>query len=213
MLVRLAFAVAAHLEPEILIVDEVLAVGDADFQKKCLGKMGDLAKSGRTVLLVSHNLGAVTDLCSRALWLDEGRLKLDGPSMDVVTKYLSSAMTGHGSWEGSTAAQSPGRQAWLRHARVLSGNGDGKSTNVPFDEQVKIEIEYEIKNRTKAFRSYLFFRDSRGNIIWSSHDTDGTGTAGSAREPGVYQSTCIFPERLLRPGRYLVSIGIFGNPR
>ncbi len=213
MLVRLAFAVAAHLEPEILIVDEVLAVGDADFQKKCLGKMGALAKAGRTVLLVSHNLGAVTDLCSRTIWLDEGKLILDGPSMDVVEEYLSSTVKGRGCWTGDTAEQGSGRQAWLRHARVVSGNGDGASTNVRFDEQVKIEIGYEIKNRTRAFRSYLFFRDSRGNVIWSSHDTDGTDKAGSAREPGVYQSTCIFPERLLRPGRYLVSIGIFGNPR
>ena len=213
MLVRLAFAVAAHLEPEILIVDEVLAVGDAEFQKKCLGKMGDLAKGGRTVLLVSHNMGAITDLCSRALWLDEGQLKLDGHSMDVVTKYLSSAVKGQGYWEGNIAEQSSGRQAWLKHARVVSGNGDGTSTNARFDDQVKIEIGYEIKSLTRAFRSYLFFRDSHGNVIWSSHDTDGTDKAGSAREPGVYQSTCIFPERLLRPGRYLVSIGIFGNPR
>jgi lipopolysaccharide transport system ATP-binding protein len=213
MLVRLAFAVAAHLEPEILIVDEVLAVGDAEFQKKCLGKMGDLAKGGRTVLLVSHNLGAITDLCTRTLWLDEGRLILDGRPMDVVTKYLSLAATGQGYWAGNTAEQNPGRHAWLRSARVLSNNGNKTSTTVRFDEQVKIEIEYEIKIRTPAFRSYLFFRDSRGTVIWSSHDTDGSNKAGYAREPGIYQSTCIFPERFLRPGRYLVSIGIFGNPR
>ncbi len=213
MKVRLAFAVAAHLEPEILIVDEVLAVGDADFQKKCLGKMDNLAKSGRTVLLVSHNLGAITDLCSRALWLDEGRLKMDGPSTDVVTEYVSSATSGQGAWKGGPVEQRPGRQARLRQARVWSGNGTGTSTNIRFDEQIKVEIEYELKIRAKAFRSYLFIRDSRGNVIWASHDTDGTHRAGSARDAGIYKSTCIFPERLLRPGRYLVTIGICGIPR
>src|ERR1043166_8674865 len=88
MYVRLAFAVAAHLEPEILMVDEVLAVGDAIFQKKCLGKIGDVAKSGKTVLFVSHNLSAVGQLCSRCFWLDAGLIKLEGPSDQVISKYL-----------------------------------------------------------------------------------------------------------------------------
>ncbi len=213
MLVRLAFAVAAHLEPEILIVDEVLAVGDAEFQKKCLGKMGDLAKGGRTVLLVSHNMGAITDLCNRAIWLDAGRLKMDGHPMDVVSTYLTTAAQGQGYWKGRTAEQCPGRQAWVRYARLVSSNGNQTSTTVRFDEQVKIEIGYEIKRRTRAFKSYIFFRDSHGNVIWASHDTDGTDKVGAIREPGVYQSTCIFPKKLLRPGRYLVSIGICGDPR
>lgn len=213
MLVRLAFAVAAHLEPEILIVDEVLAVGDADFQKKCLGKMGALAKSGRTVLLVSHNMGAITDLCSRAIWLDQGRLKMSGSSMEVVTRYLSSSKEGQSYWIGRTAGQCPERQAWITHARVLAGNNNETSINVRFDEQVKIEIGYEIKSHTRAFRSYIFIRDAHGNVIWASHDTDGTDKAGNSRKPGVYQSTCVFPERMLKPGRYQVSFGICGIPR
>ena len=88
MYVRLAFAVAAHLEPEILLVDEVLAVGDAAFQKKCLGKMGDVAKEGRTVLFVSHNLIALRSLCPRAIWLERGKISDEGPSSDVVANYL-----------------------------------------------------------------------------------------------------------------------------
>jgi lipopolysaccharide transport system ATP-binding protein len=89
MYVRLAFAVAAHLEPEVLLVDEVLAVGDASFQKKCLGKMGDISRSGRTVVFVSHNMGAMTQLCSRCLLIEAGEVKMGGPPTDVVAKYLS----------------------------------------------------------------------------------------------------------------------------
>src|SRR5258706_10564604 len=90
MYMRLAFAVAAHLEPEILLVDEVLAVGDASFQKKCLGKISDVARSGRTVLFVSHNMGAVTSLCNRCLLLENGKLVQDGPSAEVAATYQSS---------------------------------------------------------------------------------------------------------------------------
>ena len=94
MYVRLAFAVAAHLEPEILLVDEVLAVGDAEFQRRCLGRMEDLSQSGRTVLFVSHNMQAIAQLCDRALLLDGGRIVQDGPSAEVVAQYLQA---GHGS--------------------------------------------------------------------------------------------------------------------
>lgn len=92
MYLRLAFAVAAHLEPEILIVDEVLAVGDATFQKKCLGKMGDVARTGRTVLFVSHNMGAIRSLCRRGIWLEKGAVVADGPVYDVVDRYLQTTL-------------------------------------------------------------------------------------------------------------------------
>jgi len=212
MSVRLAFAVAAHLEPEILIVDEVLAVGDAEFQKKCLGKMGDMARGGRTVLLVSHNMGAITDLCSRALLLEEGRLQIDGSSKDAVMKYLSLNVEQEGYWEANTPEGRSGRQAWVKYARVLTGDEGKMSTNALFNEEIRIEIGYEIKSTVRSFRSYLFIKDVRNNVIWGSHDTDGSEKVGQSREPGVYQSTCIFPRGLLRPGRYQVSIGIFGKP-
>jgi len=213
MTVRLAFAVAAHLEPEILIIDEVLAVGDAEFQAKCIGKMNKVAKEGRTILFVSHNMGAITGLCSRVIWLDRGKLKLDGPPMDVVGKYLSSGAKEVGAWNRSPSELCSGRLAWLRHARVLSGYSNKVSTVFRFDEQVKIEIAYEIKNSVRAFRSYLWIKDFLGHIVWASHDTDGTEDAGKTREPGIYTSTCVFPECLLRPGQYFVSVGIYGKPR
>jgi lipopolysaccharide transport system ATP-binding protein len=89
MYVRLAFAVAAHLEPEILLVDEVLSVGDASFQKKCLGKMGEVGHQGRTILFVSHNMSAVQSLCTRSIWIDHGAVKMDGPSSSIVSSYLN----------------------------------------------------------------------------------------------------------------------------
>ena len=95
MYVRLAFAVAAHLEPEILIVDEVLAVGDAEFQKKCLGKMSDVAQTGRTVLFVSHNMTAITRLCERVILMQKGEVVSDGVATDVIAHYLSSSIGAH----------------------------------------------------------------------------------------------------------------------
>jgi len=213
MNVRLAFAVAAHLEPEILIVDEVLAVGDAEFQAKCLGKMSSVAKEGRTVLFVSHNMGAITQLCSRALWIEGGGLREDGLPLDVVTNYLSSGIEGVGCWMRPQDESYDGRWAWLRKARILSGKGKEEVPLLHFDEKAMIEIEYEIVNSVKDFSVYLFLRDSYGNLIWVSHDNDGFMKVGEMREPGRYSSICEFPGSLLNPGQYFISLGITGKPR
>ncbi len=125
MSVRLAFAVAAHLEPEILLVDEVLAVGDAEFQRRCLGRMEDLSDSGRTVVFVSHQMQAVAQLCDRAILLEKGRVELDGPSGDVVAQYLQGS-GGSGStrsWPDPTTA--PGNDlVRLRSVRVVDEDGE-----------------------------------------------------------------------------------------
>ncbi|MCA9027988.1 MAG: ABC transporter ATP-binding protein, partial [Planctomycetaceae bacterium] len=140
MYVRLAFAVAAHLEPEILVVDEVLAVGDARFQQKCLGKMGDVSKSGRTVLFVSHNMTAISGLCSRAIWLDAGQVKTDGPVKDTVAKYLTAALESSLSrhWTIDTA---PGtNKIRLDAIRVVPCQPtDLLATDTPFT----VEIDFE----------------------------------------------------------------------
>jgi lipopolysaccharide transport system ATP-binding protein len=107
MALRLAFSVAAHLEPEILLVDEVLAVGDAEFQRKCLGKMGDVAQAGRTILLVSHNMAAITDLCERALLLDAGRVTAEGNPAEVVAQYLAAGGIADSSWRRPETADMP----------------------------------------------------------------------------------------------------------
>jgi len=204
MYLRLAFAVAAHLEPEILLVDEVLAVGDAAFQRKCMGKMGDVAKEGRTVLFVSHNMGAITQLCEWALWLDGGRIELTGPSSDVVAAYLSSGTEGHATWKPSSAPLAD-CEVRLKSARLLSVD-DQPTTTVNFNDQLEVEIAYEVVDPVRnLFIAYRVI-DALGNIIFESMDTDTTDLKGCVREPGQYLSVCKIPGGLLKPGYYQLSV-------
>ncbi|HID65331.1 MAG TPA: ABC transporter ATP-binding protein [Anaerolineae bacterium] len=207
MYLRLAFAVAAHLEPEILLVDEVLAVGDAAFQKKCLGKMGSVAKEGRTVLFVSHNMGAVTQLCERALWLDEGRLKLTGLSSDVVAAYLSSGTEGHAIWN-SSSAPSDSVEVQLKSARLLSANNQPTAI-VDFDSPFKVEIAYHVIDPIRDLSVAYQLLDSQGNLVFEAMDTDMPAWKGRVREPGRYIATCRVPGYLLKPGRYHLSLVSF----
>src|SRR5207244_1621391 len=135
MFVRLAFAVAAHLEPEILFIDEVLAVGDAGFQRKCLGKMGEVAtKHGRTVFFVSHNMGAIRSLCETAILIDGGRLVKHGKPADLISHYLSSAISrdneaeGQLFWNGTTQAPPGTDEVCLRGLRLVGANGKSQAT-------------------------------------------------------------------------------------
>jgi lipopolysaccharide transport system ATP-binding protein len=204
MYLRLAFAVAAHLEPEILLVDEVLAVGDATFQKKCLSRMESIAEQGRTVLFVSHNMGAIVQLCERALWLEGGQLKLAGPSSHVVASYLSSTTEGHATWRPPDTRRQD-LEVRLLSARLLCTDG-GPATVVDFDSQIKVEVAYEILDPVRnLFVGYHLF-DSMGNIVFESLDTDSTGLKGQIREPGHYTSTCKVPDSLLKPGHYQLAL-------
>jgi lipopolysaccharide transport system ATP-binding protein len=144
MYVRLAFAVAAHLEPDILLVDEVLAVGDASFQKKCLNKMQSAGEGGRTVLFVSHNMSAITRLCNRAILLDEGRIVQDGSTHDAVSTYLQSGVGTTAAREWPDISRAPGNEvARLRAVRVRTEDG-AVSEAVDIRRSVGIEIEYEV---------------------------------------------------------------------
>ena len=205
MYVRLAFAVAAHLEPEILVVDEVLSVGDASFQRKCLGKMGDVAGSGRTVLFVSHNMGAVTDLCERVLLLDGGRMTMSGEPTHVVGCYLSEGVEASGEWLRSDSdRQDEGQGAVVRSVRVLSAAGE-PTPIVPFGQSFEVEIRYDVTQPTRDL-AVLFGVSNYQGLVWQSWDTDSTGWRGAVREKGSYVSTCKVPARLLRPGRYQVTV-------
>jgi lipopolysaccharide transport system ATP-binding protein len=205
MKVRLAFAVAAHLETEILLVDEVLAVGDVAFQNKCLGKIGEVAKGGRTVLFVSHNMGMLTRLCSRALWLERGRVKLDGASHDVVGAYLSTGGAQGATWTHSSA-RCCDPQIPLTSARVLST--DGRVADViPFNQRFKLEVAYDVISPMSGTSIFGRLIDAQGNVVWTSADTDTNGWDGRPREPGRYLSACNIPGDLLRPGRYQLSVG------
>ena len=142
MYVRLAFAVAAHLEPEILLVDEVLAVGDAAFQKKCLGKMESVGREGRTVLFVTHNMPAITRLCPRAILLDEGQVIADGETREVIGRYLNAGRVESGGMEWLRADEAPGdATARLKHVRVSDQQGNPK-TLFTMRESIAVEVKY-----------------------------------------------------------------------
>ena len=205
MHVRLAFAVAAHLEPEILLIDEVLAVGDAAFQKKCLGKMGDVAKEGRTVLFVSHNMGAVRSLCDRAILIGQGRFLEDGDPADVISTYLSSGVSGKSSGEilcndEETAPRREGLR--LLAIRLVGPQGEIRST-FEVDKPIHVEISYEVKRVLRDMRIRLGLLTLQGEVAFETTDHD-------LREeevlPGRYKSVCTIPGSLFNVGEYLIRV-------
>lgn len=209
MYTRLAFSVAAHLEPEILVVDEVLAVGDAAFQKKCLGKIGEVAKKERTVFFVSHNMGSIAQLCTRVLWIHEGRLRLIGSGPDVIGAYLSFGTKANAFWTNSC------RNAGvvgidIRTARVLDEAGE-LSGAIPFGQPLRVEIGYEVVTAIRNLAILCRLTDAQGTVLWTSWDTDATDWNGGLRQPARYSSICRVPGGWLRPGRYLLSIGTITN--
>jgi homopolymeric O-antigen transport system ATP-binding protein len=207
MYLRLAFAVAAHLETELLLVDEVLAVGDSSFQRKCLGKMDEVARRGRTIVFVSHNLGAITRLCQRCLWLEDGRLKMDGPASSVVAEYLRTTAEGCPSWKNPDPPQHDDVQ--VTSARLLLR--DRETMSVDFTSDFEVEVGYVIARRVRELVVLCRMIDTQGNVVWTSWDTDKTSWRGLARERGVYLSTCKVTAGLLRPGRYTVTVGAIGG--
>jgi len=205
MRVRLAFSVAAHLEPEILLVDEVLAVGDAAFQKKCLGKMGDVAKEGRTVLFVSHNMGAVNHLCGKTIWIDEGQIVAFGSTDSVIDKYLSSNDLQGGEFHAISRDLAPGNKNF-RLLRVSVKNQHGEVVDaIAIDSPFSLELEYELTTRLDNLRVGYRLIAGDGTVVFTSEDTDPEGL-GIAREPGIYVSICAIPENLLNNGHYYVTV-------
>jgi len=208
MYLRLAFAVAAHLEPEILVVDEVLAVGDAEFQRKCLGKMSDVAQEGRTVLFVSHNMSAILRLTQEALVIEKGRLKLRAPTAEAVDYYLSQGYSQEGqrTWD---ADEIPPEAAPFRPraVRVLSAEGRVTDT-VRSTEPFNIEVEYALDAPITGLRVGIYLMSMRGEYIFTSFDTDDPQRFERypVRQPGVYVSRCTVPADWLNEGRYAVGI-------
>ena len=204
MTLRLAFAVAAHLNPEILIVDEVLAVGDAAFQKKCLGKMEGVAKEGRTIFFVSHNMPAVTRLCQRAILLENGKLCRDGNSHEVVNAYLHSELGTISSREWTDPLRAPGGEvARLRAVRVCTS--DGRSEEA-FDirKPVGLEMEYEVLKPGYKFLPAMELWNDEGVCLIDSIEYD-PNWRGQVRPPGRYRSTAWIPGNYLAEGTMFVS--------
>ena len=204
MYMRLAFAVASHLEPEILMIDEVLAVGDAAFQKKCLGKMGDVAREGRTVLFVSHNMIAVQSLCKRVLWLEQGEIVENGTAGTVVSNYLNKSFGGSGSLEEFwlDVDRAPGNDSVRLHAvRVRPVEGD---PSAPLTMRTPFLIEVEYWNLKPDAQLHVTLH------LYTKHEIIAF-TTGSGRDPawseklmptGLYRSACYIPGQLLNSGRH-----------
>ncbi len=195
MYLRLAFAVAAHLEPEILLVDEVLAVGDAEFQKRCLGKMSSVASEGRTVLFVSHNMGAVTSLCRRTIHLREGRVYEDGPSGRVVANYLAEVLDGGDEDLARYRAGGMGKEARIVNARLLSPDG----RTVLFGDPLTVELTVEAERALDRLSVGSSIFDVAGNCVGTlfTRETFSSApgfrvrlnlrVAGLSLAPGSYQ--------------------------
>ncbi len=204
MYMRLAFAVAAHLEPEILIVDEVLAVGDAAFQKKCLSKMSAAALEGRTVLFVSHNLAAVRTLCTRGILMNSGKLELDAKVEDVITKYLS----GHDAsdhiviWDLASAPQT--EEIRFKKAYVLNDRGEFASL-LDYRSEFSIVVEYEVLKPIRNLRLGFLLQTIDGTPVCGSNDPEAWPELD--RHPGHYVSTCRFPPSILNAGTYNLLFG------
>ena len=207
MYLRLAFAVAAYLESEILIVDEVLAVGDVNFQRKCLDKMQDVGQHGRTVLLVSHNMSAITRMCDRAILLNEGTVIKDGPSTEVVSAYLSSGLAATCTREWPDPAKAPGEKvARLRAVRVR--NEDGQVTDiVDIRRPVNIEMEYDVLESGRMLLPYIKFHTQDGIVAFEANDLDPKWR-DRPRPAGRWISSACVPGNLLSEGILLVSAGL-----
>lgn len=208
MYLRLAFAVAAHLEPEILVVDEVLAVGDAEFQRKCLGKMGDVAQQGRTVLFVSHNMSAILRLTQESIVLEKGRLALRAPSAEAVDYYLSAgnAKAGERIWDTDEipAEAAPFRPVALR----LRDKADKVVDTVRSVEPITIEMEYELTAPLTGLRIGIYLNTTRGDQVFTSFDTDDQKRfeKHEMRPAGRYISRCLLPPDFLNGGRYTLGV-------
>jgi len=205
MYVRLAFAVAAHLEPEILVLDEVLAVGDASFQKKCLGKMGDVAKQGRTVIFVSHNMIAINSLCQRAVLLKSGCMVKEGAVSSVVTAYLGAGVNQTETVEWQTPDKAPGTDE-LRVTRIHVSSDGSNGTHIPtMQTPLKVETDYWILRADVQLHLTYHLLNEQGIVVL----TTGSGAARRAR--GHYRGSFTLPANLLNSGGYSLNLLIVKN--
>ncbi|MBC8030883.1 MAG: ABC transporter ATP-binding protein [Pyrinomonadaceae bacterium] len=205
MTVRLAFAVAAHLEPEILIIDEVLAVGDIAFQKKCLGKMNEVARHGRTVLFVSHDLSAVNSLCRRAILLHEGSLVMEGPTRDVTAHYLNSTNKLYSPVTWVDLPQDESKEIQL-HSAGVEQRGI-RTSAIDCREPFSILFEYENRKLLAGSRFFIVIRNARGDIVFTTSDYDVITDEAANRRVGRFRSEVVVSGGLLKAGSYYGTVG------
>ena len=204
MYTRLAFAVAAHLETEILIVDEVLAVGDAQFQKKCLGKMTEVAHGGRTVLFVSHSMSAVSRLCSTCVLLSGGKVHSHGPTQEIIPLYLKSG-------EASETCQVRFDTVPVRPSQFTSvgfyGTDGIPTSEISCDDPISIRIEYEVREKVYGLYFAFYLQNSIGVTAIFSDSRDAGKLESNDLSVGRYALDIVIPPRLLAPDRYFLTIG------
>jgi lipopolysaccharide transport system ATP-binding protein len=205
MYVRLAFAVAAHLDPEVLLIDEVLAVGDYEFQQRCMGRIEDISKSGRTVLFVSHDLQAVSRLCDRAYWLELGRVAATGRSEDVVATYLQ-AMSGVGAERTFEVESAPGGEiVRLTSARIVDETGATVDA-IDVRKRVGVEVGFVVLTPGTALLPKIKITNDRGEIAFNALDTDPRWHEPA--KPGHHVATAWIPGNLLNEGLMSVDVAV-----
>jgi lipopolysaccharide transport system ATP-binding protein len=205
MYVRLAFAVAAHLDPEILIVDEVLAVGDAEFQKKCLGKMGEVSKEGRTVLFVSHNMGAIKSLCSRAVFLENGKIKYNGLIEVAVETYFSVIETNNACWNREqNVTQLKNDVIEPVFLKVVDFNNVIIKHAVSREKGIYILLQVLLKKIVPSFTIGISIFDSQGNLVFRSLHTDEATNIWPNMKLGINTLKVRVPTNFMNAGFYRV---------
>ena len=209
MYMRLAFSVAAHLEPEILLVDEVLAVGDASFQKKCLGRMQELSGTGRTVLFVSHSMPSVLRLCPRVILLDGGHLTADGSGSHVVEEYMG---RGGGAAERQwlDASTAPGDdRVRLKSVRIVNDHG-GPTPEVDIREPVFVEVDYWNLSHDPGFRpsAHIHFVNAEGTYLFISSDANNMSWRGQPRQKGLVRTRCRVPGNFFAEGGVFITAAV-----
>lgn len=210
MYVRLAFAVAAHLEPEVLLVDEVLAVGDIAFQKKCLGKMEDVTREGRTVLFISHNMGTISTLCRRAVLLTEGRVDFIGPAPQAISTYLAhltADITLKREWSFEKA---PGKDKVKIKSVAITDNGGIAKLHFSTTEPILVTIEYWVLSEDVPVNACFWLFDEHNNWICAVGNFKET-RAKAINESGLYTSKCTIPGNLLNSGRHTITVELARN--
>jgi len=206
MSVRLAFAVAAHLEPEILLIDEVLAVGDAQFQKKSLAKMEEVAaKEGRTVIFVSHSMPTVSRLCPRAIWLRGGRIVADGPSEDVIEQYSNLAALNRDRMIWPDGICNAGVTELQVMSIALCDKSHRRSVDFDYSDPISLEIEYAVHEHLPFCRIGFLVHAMDGTPVFEIYDIDEDMNRGRC-QPGSYVMRCELQGDLLKPGRYSLSL-------
>ena len=210
MYVRLAFSVAAHLEPEILMMDEVLAVGDAAFQQKCMDKMREIRQQGRTILFVSHDMAAITRLCKRAVLIEHGEISADGEPREVVNRYLSSSWKTGALREWPDSENAPGNEiVRLRRVRVRSEAGE-TIASIDIRQPFGVEVTYDVLEAGHALVPSLEFYNEEGTELFRTHDTNPDWYR-HPRACQQYTSTVWIPGNLLTEGSLLAQVSIMSH--